>query len=58
MDPSAFVLAYLGIGDRNETLDWLEKAYAQHSNSMTTLKVDPIFDPMRGDPRFEDLVRR
>ncbi len=58
VDPSAFVLAHLGIGDRDETLHWLEKAYAQHSNTMTTLKVDPIFDPIRGDPRFEALARR
>jgi tetratricopeptide (TPR) repeat protein len=58
VDPSAFVVAYLGIGDKTKTLDWLEKAYAQHSNTMTTLKVDPIFDPIRGDPRFQDLVHR
>jgi tetratricopeptide (TPR) repeat protein len=58
VDPSAFVLAYLGIGNKTETLAWLDKAYAQHSNTMTTLKVDPIFDPMRGDARFEDVVRR
>ena len=58
VDPSAFVLAYLGIGDKSQTLYWLEKAYAQHSNTMTTLKVDPIFDPMRDDPRFGGLVRR
>jgi len=58
VDPSAFVVAYLGIGDKTKTLDWLEKAYAQHSNTTTTLRVDPIFDPMRDDPRFEDLVRR
>ncbi len=58
VDVSAFAVAYLGMGDKNETLAWLEKAYAQHSNTMTTLKVDPIFDPIRGDPRFQDLVRR
>jgi hypothetical protein len=58
LDPSAFVVAYLGMGDKAKTLDWLEKAYAQHSNTMTTLKVDPIFDRLRGDPHFEDLVRR
>ena len=58
VDPSAFVVAYLGIADKTKTLDWLEKAYAQHSNTMTTLRVDPIFDPLRDDPRFEDLLRR
>jgi hypothetical protein len=36
----------------------LETAYAQHSNAMTALKVDPAYDPLRDDPRFRDLLRR
>ena len=36
----------------------LEKAYTQHSNGLTGLKVDPIYDPLRGDPRFQNLLRR
>jgi len=58
VDPSAFVVAYLGLGDSRQSLDWLEKAYAQHSNTLVTLKVDPIFDPLRGEPRFQNLMRR
>jgi hypothetical protein len=57
-DPSVFVYAYLGLGDKDAAFVWLEKAYAQHSNSITTLKVDPIYDPLRGDPRLQDLLRR
>ena len=37
---------------------WLEKAYAQHSSGLTTLKVDPAYDPLRDDPRFQNLMRR
>jgi TolB-like protein/DNA-binding winged helix-turn-helix (wHTH) protein/Tfp pilus assembly protein PilF len=58
VDPSAFVIAYLGIGDKNEALAWLQKAYEQHSDTLTTLRVDPIFDPLRGESRFQDFVRR
>lgn len=58
VDPSTFVVAYLGTGDNNLSLAWLEKAYMQHSYMLTTLKVDPIFDPLRGEARFRDLVRR
>jgi serine/threonine-protein kinase len=44
------------VGDNEQTLVWLEKAYAQHSNGLTALKVDPVYDPLRGDPRFQRLL--
>ncbi len=50
--------AYLGIGDREQAFIWLGKAYATRSNLLTTLKVNPAFDPLRDDPRFVDLLRR
>ena len=43
---------------RNETLAWLDKAYARHSNIIDTLKVEPAWDPLRSDPRFQSLERR
>jgi hypothetical protein len=58
VDPAAFAWAYMGMGKKDETLAWLDKAYARHSNIMDTLKVDPAWDPLRGDPRFQTLVRR
>jgi hypothetical protein len=39
-----------------QTFIWLEKAYAQHSNSMMTLRVDPLYDPLRSDSRFQDML--
>ena len=50
--------AYLGTGDREQAFIWLGKAYAARSNLLTTLKVNPAFDPLRDDPRFVDLLRR
>ncbi len=58
MDPAVIAWAYAGMGNKDQTFVWLEKAYAQHSNIMTTLKVEPAFDPLRSDPRFQDLMRR
>jgi TolB-like protein/Tfp pilus assembly protein PilF len=53
-----FVNAYLGLGDNEEALAWLERAYQEQSNILQLIKVHPYFDPLRGDPRFVDLVHR
>ena len=58
VDVRIIAMAYAGVGDKEQALAWLEKAYAQHSNELTALKVDPIYDSLRGDPRFQDLLRR
>ena len=55
---AAFVHAYLGLGDNEQAFVWLEKAYQEKSNLLQLLKVHPYFDPLRGDPRFTDLVHR
>ena len=54
----AFVFPYLGLGDKEQAFVWLERAYQEQSPLMQYLKVHPLFDPIRGDPRFKDLVRR
>jgi len=52
------LLAYLGAGRKEEAIALLQKAYAEHSNAVVGIKVDPIYDPLRSDPRFQDLLRR
>ncbi len=54
----AFVNAYLGLGENDQAFAWLEQAYKEQSNILQFLKVHPYFDPIRGDPRFRDLLRR
>ena len=58
VDPSVFALACIGTGNADQAMAWLEKAYTQHSNGLTGLKVDPVYDPLRADPRFQNLLRR
>ncbi len=58
VDAMIVTWAYLGVGDKDKTLAWLEKAYAEHSIELVSLKVNPGYDPLRSDPRFEDLIRR
>jgi tetratricopeptide (TPR) repeat protein len=58
IDPIIFARTYIGMKEKDQALIWLEKAYAEHSISLTAFKVDPIYDPLRGDPRFQALLRR
>jgi TolB-like protein len=56
--PAAFVVAHIALGDVDGAFGWLERAYAERSNIMRGLKVNPNLDPLRADPRFADLLRR
>jgi TolB-like protein/Tfp pilus assembly protein PilF len=58
LDSLSYAVAYIGMGNNNQALIWLEKAYGEHSSSLTALKVDPTYDPLRSDPRFQALLRR
>ncbi len=53
-----FARIYTGLGDKDQAFAWLEKAYAERATPLYFLKVDPIWDPLRSDPRFNDLLRR
>jgi hypothetical protein len=48
---------YLDAGDYNMAIDWLEKAYEEYDPNMPYLGV-PFYDPLRSDPRFQDLLRK
>jgi TolB-like protein/DNA-binding winged helix-turn-helix (wHTH) protein/Tfp pilus assembly protein PilF len=58
VDAGTFIWAYCGVGDKDKVLAYLEKAYSEHWFGLTTLKVEPAFDPLRQDPRFQELLRR
>jgi eukaryotic-like serine/threonine-protein kinase len=51
-------LVYAGLGEKDKAFAWLDKAYEEHSFSLSNLKVEPRFDPLRSDPRYADLLRR
>lgn len=49
---------YVGLGDTDHALQWLERGIEDKSEDMVGLKVDPAFDSLRSDPRFFVLLRR
>jgi len=57
---SAYDLAilYVGLGDKDHAFEQLNRAYEDRAGWIIYLNVEPIFDPLRSDPRFAELVRR
>jgi TolB-like protein/Tfp pilus assembly protein PilF len=58
--PSPFLMAlvYVGVEDKDRAFEWLEKAFEARSWELPVLRMNPIFDPLRSDPRFSALVGR
>ena len=49
---------YIMVGDKERAFDWLERAYEDRSIMMIWLKIDPVFDSLRSDSRFTNLIQR
>jgi TolB-like protein/DNA-binding winged helix-turn-helix (wHTH) protein/Tfp pilus assembly protein PilF len=58
VSPYSVALVHAGLGDRDQALDWLEKAYAERSDYMPYLRLEPMLDGLRSDQRFAALVGR
>ncbi len=56
--PAPFVHAYVGLDDRDRAFEVLERAYQERSNIVQFLGTHPLYDTLRPDPRFADLLRR
>ena len=51
-------LVYSNVGDKDQAFQWLEKAYTERNTMLAFLKVHEVLDPLRSNPRFQDLLRR
>jgi TolB-like protein/DNA-binding winged helix-turn-helix (wHTH) protein/Flp pilus assembly protein TadD len=51
-------LIYAGLGEKDQAFAWLEKGYEQRAFQMQWIKLEPRWDSLRSDPRFQDLIRR
>jgi serine/threonine-protein kinase len=56
--PYNIAAVYAGLGEKEQVLDWLEKAYEERDVRLVFLKIDPKWDGLRTEPRFNDLLRR
>jgi TolB-like protein/tetratricopeptide (TPR) repeat protein/predicted Ser/Thr protein kinase len=56
--PTDIALIHAALGENDEAMVWLEKAYQEREVQLVRAKVDPRFNPLRNDPRFQALLRR
>jgi pentatricopeptide repeat protein len=54
----AFALAYIGLGELEQAFTWIERGVEQHDEMMAENFLDPLFDPLRGDARYERVLTR
>jgi TolB-like protein/Flp pilus assembly protein TadD len=58
VSPTVFATMYLGLGEKEKCLDWLEKSYQQQDSACWYLKIDQIYDNVRNEPRFQALIQK
>ena len=56
--PASIAIIYFGLGDKDRAFEWLGKAYEDRSTELIWLKVEPLYNPVRSDPRFIDLLKK
>ncbi len=57
VSPVYFARIYVGLGEKELALQWLRKTYDEHSDHILNLKTAPAYDPLRADPRFQEMLR-
>jgi hypothetical protein len=58
VSPFHVALVYIALGEVDHALTWMEKAYEDRSLMMSWARNDPRLDPLRDEPRFQELMRR
>jgi adenylate cyclase len=58
VNSTAFAMIYLGLGEKQKALDWLDKSYQDQESACWYLTVDPIYDSVRKEPRFQAILTK
>jgi hypothetical protein len=53
-----FAIIWMGLGNKNESFNWLERGYQERSEHVLYLGIEPLVDPLRSDPRFDSLLQK
>ena len=56
--PTEIAIIYAGLGEMDTAFEWLDRAYEERAFLIDEVKVNPLFDVFRGDPRFDALLRK
>lgn len=58
VSPAELAVLYVGLDQKEQALSALERAYAAHDLQMGFLGIDPHYDSLRSEPRFQELIRK
>lgn len=58
VSPYDVAAVWAGLGDKNQAVKWLGKAYEERAAHLVHIYIEPAFEPLRSDPRFQELLRR
>jgi hypothetical protein len=58
VQPYTFALIYIGLGSKEEALNWLEKQMSGHAETANQYAVAPELDELRSEPRFKAMLKR
>ena len=58
INPLNMAYVYAALQEADAAFEWLEQAYERRSLQVVLIRDDPLLDPLRSDPRFQDLLRR
>jgi len=58
VSPAEIAGIYTAFGQANDAFTWLDRAYQERTSALIYLKIDRVYDDLRSDPRFDDLLHR
>jgi hypothetical protein len=58
VSPASVAIAYMGLSDFDNAFAWLDQACFEHDFALSSLKAEPVHDPLRSNPRFQTLLHR
>jgi serine/threonine-protein kinase len=58
VSPSDIAMVFIGLGELDTAFEWLDRAFEARDDELLHLRLSPFYDGIRGDPRYQRLVRR